>query len=73
MDGINALFFFFCIGVGLVIVVFWIWALIDCLNNESSEGNEKIVWILVIILLGAVGALLYYTVRRPTRIKEVGK
>ena len=73
MDGINALFFFICIGVGLVIVVFWIWGLIDCLNNEPSEGNEKIVWILVIILLGAVGALLYYTVRRPARIREVGK
>jgi len=31
------------ISVWLTIVigamVFWIWALIDCINNESTEGN----------------------------------
>ncbi len=53
--------------------VFWIWMLIDCLKYEPSSGNEKIIWILVIVLLSALGALLYYFVRRPERIKQTGQ
>mgnify|MGYP002528722517 CR=1 FL=1 len=60
-------------GLGLAAVGFWIWALVDCLTKESSEGNDKIIWILVILLLSWVGALIYLFVRRPQRIKELGR
>lgn len=53
--------------------VFWIWMLVDCLTNESSQGNEKIVWLLVIVLLHGVGAFLYLVVRRPQRKRELGR
>ena len=46
---------------------FWVWMLVDCLQNEPSEGNEKLIWVLVIVLLYAVGALIYYFVRRSNR------
>jgi hypothetical protein len=47
--------------------VFWIWMLIDCATNEPS-GSEKIVWVLIILLGGCVGSLVYFFVRRPNRI-----
>ena len=53
--------------------ILWIWALLDCLQNEPSKGNEKLVWILVILLASFVGALLYLIVRRPKRIEQLGK
>ena len=56
--------------LSLLAVVFWIWMLIDCATKEPSEGNEKIVWILIIVFLQAIGALIYIFVRRPTRIRE---
>ena len=34
-------------------------ALIDILKNEF-EGNNKLIWILVILFTGIVGAILYY-------------
>ncbi|MGA2053514.1 MAG: PLD nuclease N-terminal domain-containing protein [Opitutales bacterium] len=46
---------------------FWIIALVDCLSNEPTEGNDKLIWALVIIFLHFLGALLYYIVRRPNR------
>lgn len=63
------------IGLGLTILglVFWIWMLIDCLKYEPSEGNDKVIWVLVIVLLNWVGALVYYIVRRPERIKQMGQ
>ncbi|MCH9789287.1 MAG: PLD nuclease N-terminal domain-containing protein, partial [Planctomycetes bacterium] len=52
--------------------VFWVWMLIDCLKNEPSTGNDKIIWGLVIAFTG-IGALLYYFIRRPERIKQTGQ
>ncbi len=65
-------FMLICAGVGLLTFCFWIWALVDCLTKEPSKGNDKIIWILVIVLLGLIGALVYVFVRRPQRIREVG-
>ncbi|WP_417390190.1 PLD nuclease N-terminal domain-containing protein [Gimesia sp.] len=47
--------------------------LIDCVKYEPSTGNEKIIWVLVIVLLNGIGALLYYIIRRPERIKQTGQ
>ncbi len=55
--------------IGLALTAFWIWMLVDCAVNEPSEGNDKIVWMLVIIFTYFIGALIYFFVRRPTRIR----
>jgi hypothetical protein len=52
--------------------VFWIWMLIDCATKEPSQGNDKVVWILVIALTHLLGAAIYFLVRRPQRIREHG-
>lgn len=64
----------FLLGMALTVVSFvlWIWALIDCLQHEPSSGNEKIVWVIVILLTHWIGALLYLLVRRPQRIRQYG-
>jgi preprotein translocase subunit YajC len=46
--------------------------LADCLINESSQGNAKIIWTLVILLTYFLGALLYLVIRRPQRKRELG-
>jgi hypothetical protein len=49
--------------IGLLFVllasVFWIWMLISAITNPRIAGGEKIAWVLVIILLHALGALIY--------------
>ncbi len=57
----------------LVGFLFWLWMLIEFLTKESSPGNDKLIWALVIIfLVPLIGALLYYFVRRPQRIRQSG-
>jgi hypothetical protein len=53
-------------------LVFWAWMIVDCATKEPSQGNDKIVWILVIIFTSWIGALIYYFVRRPQRIAQFG-
>ena len=58
--------------VGLALFVFWIWMLVDCAPKEPSQGNDKIIWILIIIFAHWIGALIYFLVRRPERKKLFG-
>ncbi|MDP1561012.1 MAG: PLDc N-terminal domain-containing protein [Pirellulaceae bacterium] len=51
----------------LVGLALWIWILVDCAVNEPSQGNDKLVWLLLIILLPFIGSLLYFFIRRPHR------
>ena len=50
--------------IGLISFVFWIWMLIDAIQNPTLVGNQRIVWVLVIIFLPCIGALIYYFVGR---------
>ncbi len=63
------------ISPGLMVLasIFWVWVLVDCVMKEPSEGNDKIVWTLLIIFTPILGALLYYFFRRPERIKAAGR
>jgi hypothetical protein len=58
--------------VGLVGGALWVWMIIDCATHEPS-GRDKIVWILVVILGSCIGALIYFLVRRPNRIAQLGQ
>lgn len=57
---------------GLLVFAFWLWMLIDCCT-KTFKGNEKIVWILLIVLLGGLGALIYFFAGRPNAIKPGGR
>ncbi len=55
---------FVLIGLGL-----WIWALADALPRRDEQweqaGQSKLIWILLLIFLGAVGAIIYFLAARP--------
>ena len=55
------------------LTVLWIWTLIDCIKNESTEGNERIVWVVVIAVTHWIGALIYLIARRPHRKVILGR
>lgn len=73
MGGLIGLFGLLVAVFSFLCFVFWVWMLIDCLKNEPSTGNDKIIWALVIVLLNGIGAVLYYLIRRPERIKQTGQ
>jgi hypothetical protein len=62
--------FFLVFAIGGTI--FWVIMIIECATKESSQGNTKVIWILIIVLTHWIGALIYYFVRRPQRIAELG-
>jgi hypothetical protein len=50
---------------GIFFFVVWIIALVDCAKRENLEfpspsENSKVLWILIVVLAGGVGAIIYY-------------
>jgi branched-subunit amino acid ABC-type transport system permease component len=74
IGGVFLLVWLLLFGVGcifgLAAFAFWLWMLIDCAQHEPNEGNTKLVWILILIFTSWIGALIYYFVRRPQRLRE---
>lgn len=49
-------------AVIIVLLVFWAWMLIDCLERKFKDRSSKIAWALVILFGHVLGALIYYLV-----------
>lgn len=62
----GSLFVVFIVaGLGL-----WIWALVDAIgvpNDSDYQSGTKLVWVLVIVLAGFIGAIVYFAVGRPDK------
>jgi hypothetical protein len=69
--GSLGVFLLFCCP--FIPLIFWIWALIDCITNEPSNTNDKIVWVILIVVTNFIGALLYVIIRRPERQQLAAK
>ena len=46
----------------------WVYCLIDILKNRF-EQNDKLIWLLVVLLLPFIGTLLYFFIGKSKKIK----
>jgi hypothetical protein len=53
--------------ISILALPFWIISLIDILKSRF-EGNDKIVWLLVLIFLGIPGMILYRVIGKKQKI-----
>jgi hypothetical protein len=59
--------------VGLAGLALWIWMLVEVLTRETDEGNNRLIWALVIVFTHWIGALIYLQVRRQERVRRLGR
>lgn len=59
--------------LGLAALIFWIFMIVDCAQRKFKKKEEKIVWIVVLILSNWVGAIVYYFVVREYNPKGIWK
>jgi hypothetical protein len=70
--GVMALLWGVGILLGLGLTVLWVLALVEVATKETDVNNQRLVWLLIVIFVGWLGALLYFIVRRPERQRELG-
>lgn len=50
--------------VSLIVLIFWIWMIVDCIKRRFVKDGEKVLWIIIIIIGGWIGALVYLVMIR---------
>jgi hypothetical protein len=65
------------LGVWLLIILLamlqlglTIWALVDLARREYVRGNNKVIWILVVVLVNTIGPILYFVMGRSEKPLE---
>lgn len=58
--------------LGLLAFIVWIWALISAIKNPALDSTMRIIWVLVIVITGIVGAIIYLLVGDRTRAGTPG-
>ena len=62
------LMWFLLFAIGITSLVFWIFMIVDVAKRNFKQENDKILWLLVVILAGAIGGLVYYfVIKRPDK------
>lgn len=51
--------------ISLTFGVFWVLMLLDCWRRQFDKPHDRLIWLLVILCLGLLGALIYYCKGRP--------
>jgi uncharacterized membrane-anchored protein len=51
----------------LIPLLLWIVALVDCLKSEF-KGNDKVIWVIVILFFPVVGPILYFIIGRGQKV-----
>ena len=71
IGSIMFLFIFIWIAamaLGVLSLILWIFMIVDAAKRNFKQENDKIMWILIIILTGIIGALIYYfVIKRPNK------
>jgi hypothetical protein len=73
MSSVGILFLLLALLIILAGSIFWVWMLVECATKESNSGNDKVVWIIIILFAHFVGALIYFFAKRPRRYAEIGR
>jgi len=69
--GVAGMIFGILIFVIIILsFVFWLWMLIDVIKNPIEN---KVLWIIVLIIGGLLGAIIYFAVVKIHRHKEEAK
>lgn len=55
-----------------VILAFCVWlvVLFDIVRNHFEPSNEKLTWLMLVILLPVVGAVLYLAIGRSQKVSS---
>ena len=55
--------------VGLVVLIFWIWALLDVIATDSSmcRNLPKLMWVVIVLFVPLIGAIVWLILGRPEK------
>ena len=65
-SGAPIIFLLVFVVFGIASLLLWIWSLIHCIKNRFLSDNNRIIGIILIVLLGILGSLVYLFLPRES-------
>jgi len=60
--GLSALMIGLLALLGLVSLILWIWAIVDCARRQFTNPSDKNLWLILVIVLGLFGFSLIISI-----------
>jgi pilus assembly protein TadC len=60
----------FIIPLFLIELILIVVAIVDLVRRENVWGDNKIVWVLIIVLLGIIGPIIYFLLGRKEKRED---
>lgn len=54
----------------LGLIIFWIVMLVDVIQRDFNDSNDKLMWVLIVLLTGWIGAIIYYVMVKRKSIDK---
>jgi hypothetical protein len=51
-------------------MVFWIMMIVDVAKRQFPKPDDKTLWVLVVVLAGIVGAIIYYVIIKRNSVVQ---
>jgi len=58
----------------LAYLFIWIKSIVEIARSKFTDSTQQVIWLLVVILCGVIGLILYYAIGRKNRVhsSEIG-
>ncbi len=54
------IFIFAFLAIGIGGFIFWIFMIVDVVQRKFDKEDTRLMWILIVVLTGLIGAIIYY-------------
>lgn len=68
--GAEWILILFVFTILLAILGFWVYTIVDVAKSKFADDTSKIVWLLVVLLTGIIGSIVYWIFGRSSRLME---
>lgn len=55
-------------GLGIIGLAIYAFTIYDVITSNFANQNDKLIWIIIVVLLPLVGAILWFLIGRGKRI-----
>jgi uncharacterized membrane protein len=52
--------FMFLMLVAVLVFALWLYMIVDCAKRQKFKHGDRVLWILLLVLTGIIGMILYY-------------
>jgi len=55
-------------GLGAIGLIIYVFTIFDVVSSKFANPNDKLIWVVIVVLVPLIGAVLWFVIGRGKRI-----